>query len=377
MKQTDIAFTISGDTISVFMEGKPYIITRGNPQFDVVKQALVSNDLETVRNNLTVKKAINTMTFGLVEVFDDHVKFNGNEISNALTDRIMEMVALGLEAANGYVAFFDRLMKNPSKTSVDELYLFIEACSLPITPDGYFLAYKKVTEDYKDVRTGKFDNSVGAKPEMPRNEVDDDRDNTCSDGLHFCSYTYLNCYGGDRVMVVKVDPADVVSIPKDYNNAKGRAWTYEVVGEVLDWKVTEITPWYTDEYQSSEPDVYDEDGYDENGYDHNGFDEDGLDRNGYDDCGYDENGYDEDGYDHNGFDEDGYDEYGHPPPKMKVPASNKTNGKLTRGEVIEIKTHYRVQYEAGETTLTAIGKTYGVHRETIARILRGEIWKNV
>jgi hypothetical protein len=31
--------------------------------------------------------------------------------------------------------------------------------------------------------------------------------------------------------LVKIDPADVVSIPSDYDNAKGRAWRYEVMGE--------------------------------------------------------------------------------------------------------------------------------------------------
>jgi hypothetical protein len=35
-------------------------------------------------------------------------------------------------------------------------------------------------------------------------------------------------------MLVKINPADVVSIPSDYNNAKGRTWKYEVVGEVTD-----------------------------------------------------------------------------------------------------------------------------------------------
>jgi hypothetical protein len=39
-------------------------------------------------------------------------------------------------------------------------------------------------------------------------------------------------------MLVKVNPADVVSIPSDYNNAKGRAWKYEVVGEMnaTEWR---------------------------------------------------------------------------------------------------------------------------------------------
>ena len=104
-----------------------------------------------------------------------------------------------------------------------------------ITEDGHFLAYKRVRNNYTDLHSGRFDNTVGSNPAMLRNDVDDNRDRTCSRGLHFCAKHYLPSFGagtGNRVMVVKVNPADVVSIPSDYNNAKGRTWTYEVVGEV-------------------------------------------------------------------------------------------------------------------------------------------------
>jgi hypothetical protein len=67
---------------------------------------------------------------------------------------------------------------------------------------------------------------------MERNAVDDNKDVTCSAGLHFCSRSYLDHFGGDRIMILKINPADVVSIPSDYNDAKGRACRYEVIGEL-------------------------------------------------------------------------------------------------------------------------------------------------
>jgi hypothetical protein len=94
------------------------------------------------------------------------------------------------------------------------------------------LAYKKVSEDYKDVYSGTFDNSVGKVCEMERNQVDDDKDRTCSVGLHFCSQEYLNHFGGERTMILKINPRDVVSIPSDYHNSKGRCSRYEVIGEL-------------------------------------------------------------------------------------------------------------------------------------------------
>jgi hypothetical protein len=129
----------------------------------------------------------------------------------------------------------ENLMTNPSKRAVDELYGFLEKNSLPITPDGHFLAYKKVRNDYLDIHSGTMDNSVGKIVEMERNEVDDNKDRTCSSGLHFCSQDYLPHFGNgsdNRVVILKINPRDVVSIPSDYNNAKGRACRYEVVGEI-------------------------------------------------------------------------------------------------------------------------------------------------
>jgi hypothetical protein len=73
---------------------------------------------------------------------------------------------------------------------------------------------------------------VGKTVEMERNQVDDDKDHTCSTGLHFCSQDYLNHFSGERVMILKINPRDVVSIPADYGDTKGRCCRYEVIGEL-------------------------------------------------------------------------------------------------------------------------------------------------
>ena len=125
-------------------------------------------------------------------------------------------------------------MNNPSKRAVTELYGFLEKNSLPITPDGHFLAYKKVRKDFLDIHSGTMSNAVGTVVEMERNMVDDDQNRTCSTGLHFCSQEYLAHFGDgtSRTVILKINPADVVSIPNDYNNSKGRACRYEVIGEL-------------------------------------------------------------------------------------------------------------------------------------------------
>jgi len=94
------------------------------------------------------------------------------------------------------------------------------------------LAYKKVRDNFMDVHSGTMLNAPGCIVEMERNKVDDDKNNTCSTGLHFCAESYLRSFGGERTVIVKINPADVVSIPSDYNDAKGRACRYEVIGEL-------------------------------------------------------------------------------------------------------------------------------------------------
>jgi hypothetical protein len=117
-----------------------------------------------------------------------------------------------------------------------ELYDFLAVSNLPITSDGYFLAYKNVNDDYLDRHSRTNRHHVGDVVQMERGMVNDQRDQTCSHGLHFCSLSYLREFWGfnGHTMILKINPAHVVSIPSDYKNAKGRTCEYEVVAEYGD-----------------------------------------------------------------------------------------------------------------------------------------------
>jgi hypothetical protein len=135
------------------------------------------------------------------------------------------------------IKFLENLMSNPSVTAVTELYSFLEKGNLPLTEDGHFLAYKRIRGNWRDIHSDTVDHSIGAKPYMERDQVDWNRNNTCSTGFHFCSFKYLSSFASsnpstDRIVVVKINPRDVVSIPADYNDTKGRACTYEVFAEI-------------------------------------------------------------------------------------------------------------------------------------------------
>jgi hypothetical protein len=226
-------FLIQGNNIVVVIDNKPHTINKAHISYQKVLDAIKAGEWETVRDVIEPKKVVIEYGKGNVEVQGDKLFWKGKEFHNALSNRMIGMLQEGLPI-EPLVLFMENLMKNPSKRSVTELYGFLEKNNLPITSDGCFLAYKKVRKDFKDIHSGTMDNSVGKIVEMERNEVDDDQNRTCSTGLHFCSQHYLNHFGGNdsRTVIVKINPADVVSIPTDYDNSKGRACKYEVIGEL-------------------------------------------------------------------------------------------------------------------------------------------------
>lgn len=233
------AYMLNGNSVVLVKDGKQYVASKeSHGNYDEIIDRIKANDFTDIELLFDIRKAVVSYTNGLVQIVDEEIVFNGTVIHGVLAERILDMHMQGFNI-DPMAKFLHNLMQNPSRVAVQELYLFMETGKLPLTEDGHFLAYKKVGPDYKDLYTGKMDNSVGQTLEIARNAVDDDRNNTCSYGLHFCSIDYLDHYGtrdSNKVVIVKINPADVVAIPSDYNNTKGRTCKYTVVGEYKDYQ---------------------------------------------------------------------------------------------------------------------------------------------
>lgn len=233
---TNVPYQLTDKTLTVVFDGKVTPISRSHPVadeiIDVLKADEIDTDLLTELLDPAGRLAERLDGTG-VEIVGNTVVFRGKRIAGHLEDRILDIVDTGLDVGP-WKRFVERIFNNPSSTARKELHLFLEGASLPITDDGCFLAYKRVNENYTDTYSGSISNAVGQVVTMERGEVDDERDRTCSHGLHFCSNGYLQHYyrGRGHIMILKIDPADVVSIPSDYSNTKGRCCRYEVVGEI-------------------------------------------------------------------------------------------------------------------------------------------------
>jgi hypothetical protein len=224
-------FILNGQNLSVYLKGKPYSINQSHPNFKKVvkglKDVLPEDDLIEM---IQFKKDLEHLA-GVEFRKDGMICLDGKPMSDALINRFKFMIENEFPI-EGFKKFIYNLAENPGKDSREELYGFLEACSLPITEDGYFLAYKRVGAKYMDCHTNTMDNSVGQVVEMPRERVNNNRNETCSSGLHVCSRSYLSHYDGDHIMICKINPKDVVSVPVDYDNAKMRVCRYEVIDEV-------------------------------------------------------------------------------------------------------------------------------------------------
>lgn len=236
------------DAVSIYGNGKNVTVSNDHANYDKILELLKENeDVEKIFELVDIKKTLASVTYeklSFTEKEDGSIYsvYDGQEfeLAPALQKRLYYLMKNSSTADDTYTSFLkflNNLYQNPSYRSIHQLYGFLTANDLPITSNGTFLAYKKVASNYKDIFSGTFDNSVGKTVSMPRNQVEDNPDKTCSAGLHVCSYDYLSNYGStdsslDRVVVVEVNPKDVVSVPTDYNNAKMRVSSYTVVDEI-------------------------------------------------------------------------------------------------------------------------------------------------
>lgn len=238
------SFVFSGDVLTVLVGGAPYQVRKTDPKFENVKKLLVSkaSDKELVAALTVVPKppekkvvpsTLRSVKAPKVEVRGDKVFYDGKEVHHAVVTYIRKLQEQELPF-DSMVRFLERLYGGQTSYRVqNELFTFIEKNGLTINSEGLILAYKAVRRDYKDKHSGTFDNHPGSVPFMERSKVDDDFRVGCSKGLHAGSLQYVWGFGSgdDRIVIVAIDPADVVSVPEDAAFKKMRVCKYTVVAD--------------------------------------------------------------------------------------------------------------------------------------------------
>lgn len=254
MTNVQFSFTRSEDgTETIVLVGAQgvRVVPDTHVNFETIKSGLLRGDSEE-SGLYTLADAATKVADTLhrlserVTIKGDTVYFDGDPMETRLTRHIVEMIKSGDENFAGYVAFLENVQANPSKASRKALFKFLDKHDLVITDDGCFIGYKGIGDDglsitvgHEDVTVtlpdgtvevhkGRIPNPVGAVVEMPRSLVDDNRDVACSVGLHVGEYSYATGFG-QKLLTVKVNPRDVVSVPSDSNDQKIRTHRYTVL----------------------------------------------------------------------------------------------------------------------------------------------------
>lgn len=223
-------FTLTEDSLVLVWEGQSKTVRKGQPNFEKLRQALVSEDWDSIPKYLTVTKTLSEYAQGEF-AFTDGKFFYRDIVLPSNMQRRMEKMATAGEDPSVVLRFYERLRKNPSWRSVQQLFTFLDKDNIPFTKDGCFLTYKSVRSDYKDVHSGKWDNKPGVVNKMPRNEISDDPNEACHVGFHVGALGYTRSFGGGKMVICKVDPEHVVCVPYDSSQEKMRVCEYKVVGE--------------------------------------------------------------------------------------------------------------------------------------------------
>lgn len=280
----NIATSIRNNSLTAVIDNKVYTADNTHPNWEAILDAVRINDGETLIDLINIRQSVINFVEGKIQIVGNEASYNGLNIGGVVVDRLLEFISNKLPATP-IVRFIENLYSNPSKRAVEELYTFLEHKNMPITNNGTFLAYKGLQDDFYSKTSGTLTllqgradaqghifNGVGETIECVRNQVDDNKENHCSKGIHAGSMEYATSFAcGGKVVIVEINPKDVVSIPNDCECQKLRTCKYKVVGEYEMPLNSTYTGQYnddgSDEFGSDEVDgegdAQYEDGYDQ------------------------------------------------------------------------------------------------------------------
>lgn len=234
-----IQFTSNSKGINFVLDNEQYSIDITREDYLPIKEAVTESNVEKLRELLRNKKQIEKEIKSLlneddIKIVDNKILCNGVLFGGNQVTKYLEYIKEGnLNNITSFKRFLYNLSLNPEIRAQEELFNFVNVNKLRITNLGTIILYKWVRNNYMDQHTNKFVNKPGSKVWMDRNQVNNDKNQTCSRGLHLCSFGY--CKFSDKLLLVELHPRDCVSIPTDYNNSKMRCSEYKVLIDITEF----------------------------------------------------------------------------------------------------------------------------------------------
>jgi hypothetical protein len=256
-------------SLTVVVDGNPVTVDDTHVNFAAALNACRAGNVDAARKALNVDGAISDALASVGAGFtyaDGVVRYDNEPVSDGLNKAILGVLAQKGDVS-AFANFAARLNNNPGYRSRNSLFSWIEKHGLIIDNDGYLIAYKGVKPndagDYVSINhgygvvngdvteNGALRNNVGDVVEVPRHKVDDNPQSHCSFGLHAGTHEYASAFAQGVLLTVRIDPADVVSVPNDGH--KIRACKYVVIATTEKaWTASVVWDGESDEVESAD-----------------------------------------------------------------------------------------------------------------------------
>lgn len=243
------------ESVTAWVDGQSYVADSAHPNWNTIVQKLADFDASVV-NDFNAAKAVNERfrrVTDRITASSSHLFIDGDVIEDVYVEHVLTALRNGTENDWRPLALFLEKVygSNVDEHTRENLSRWLQSTNgFTIDQDGDILGYKGLRDDLTSVHAGPavvdgqpvnghVPNKVGSIVEMPRSEVTHDPQIGCSRGLHVGTYEYASSFG-NRLVRVKFNPADVVSVPTDCSSQKVRVCRYKVIGLVgsEDEKVT-------------------------------------------------------------------------------------------------------------------------------------------
>ena len=115
---------ITGDSVTVVLDGVPYSSKKGDENFEKVKDAIAAQNWAIIPGLISKGLMIQNWSNGIFTFKENQVMYKDEPVASGIGRRMVDMAKKG-ENPTFLMNFYDRLQKNPSKRSVDQLFDFL------------------------------------------------------------------------------------------------------------------------------------------------------------------------------------------------------------------------------------------------------------
>lgn len=224
-----VHYLYTNGSLTLHYSGQTKVVAKDDDRFEKVMALIRAGKLDVSEG---IPEAVDpTIQFAKagIEIEEGLLKVKGMAMPPELNARIMAYKSEKIPFQS-LLNFWENLQKNPSFHTRQMLFKFLENQGHSITEDGCFIGYRGVRDDFMDKHSGTFNNSPGQTCKMARELVNDDHTQSCSHGLHVGGFEYAKSFG-PKLVIVKVNPMNVVAVPDAYAGNKLRVCEFEVLSE--------------------------------------------------------------------------------------------------------------------------------------------------